>query len=312
MSDDQKPESESGKGAAPQPPEPETPSSSPAAEKVGDWFKEFALYPFFIVLGIVGVFTLFSFLMRENKTEIDYLRQIRTSGGNDRWYAAFQLSNYLSRKSEDLRDDPVFLSEVRRIFEETAEDDPRVQRYLAIVLGRVGDASTQDVLIQALAEDDDVETRMWSAWSLGSIGATGAVPPLVAALDDADAAVRKMAAYALGSLRDPRGIAPLEARLQDEVEDVRWNAAIALAQSGVGTGYPVLRQMVNSLHLSRIEGMTDERVKDIMLNAVKALGILQATFPSARDLLEETSETAPFPLVQHEARKQLEESGAGS
>ncbi|MFQ5599735.1 MAG: HEAT repeat domain-containing protein [Candidatus Krumholzibacteriia bacterium] len=276
----------------------------------GAWFKEFGLYPFFIVLGIVGIFTLFNFLLRDDQTELDYLRQIRTSGGNNRWYAAFQLSNFIGREGEHLRQSPAFLAEVTSLFEETEDDDPRLQRYLAIVLGRVGNSSSHPPLIRALREDDDAQTRMWSAWALGSIGETVAVPALVGALQDSDPAVRKMSVYALGSLNDPRSVGPLEARLADEVEDVRWNAAIALAQLGVGSGYPILRQLVNSMYLSRVEGMTDERVKDVMLSAVKALGVLQATYPSARDLLEETSETAPFPLVQREARRQLDRQGS--
>ena len=146
---------------------------------------------------------------------------------------------------------------------------------------------------------------MWCAWALGKIAAPDAAPPLVKALGDTDPAVRKMSAYALGSLHDASAVEPLTHLLEDAVEDVRWNAAIALAQHGDGAGYGVLQQMVNAVYLSRVPGMTDERVKDAMLNAVKALGVLQATSPSARDLLEETSRSAPFPLVQREAREQL-------
>lgn len=289
------------------------PSGAPG-EKIGSWVKEFALYPFFITLGIVGVFTLFSFLMREEETALDFLHKIQTSGGNDRWYAAFQLSNLLGREGQELKGNPEFVSEVVRIFETSAGEDPRVQRYLAIVLGRVGDAGTLPVLSTALQRDDDPETRIWSAWALAAIGDSRSVPDLVRALDDADAGVRKMSAYALGSFADPRAREPLRRRLQDEVEDVRWNAAIALALHGDGSGYAVLRQLVNSMYLTRIDGMTDEQIESVMLNAVKALGVLQTSFPSARDLLEETRSSAPFPLVQREARTQLEafEPGAAT
>ena len=299
-------ETQEPSAAAPDGPAPAAP------EKVGDLVKQFAVYPFFIVLGIVAVFTLFGLLLRDRKTEIDYLRDIRTASRDQRWYAAFQLSNLIARRENELRRDPQFLGEVTSAFEDAENGDPRVQRYLAIVLGRVGDRTTERVLLGALSSDDDVETRMWSAWALGKIGAPEAVPPLALALEDRDPAVRKMAAYALGSLHDARATEPLRARLEDEVEDVRWNAAIALAQSGNGDGFGVLRQMVNSLYLSRVEGMTDERVKDVMLNAVKALGILQASYPSARDLLEETRQSAPFPVVQREAEQQLaRHAGAG-
>ena len=293
-----------GPQAAARAPGSDAPETAP--EKLGAWVKEFALYPFFITLGIVGVFTLFSFLMREDQTALDLLRQIQTSGGNDRWYAAFQLSNHIGREGEALQRDPEFLSEVVRIFEASDEDDPRVQRYLAVVLGRIGNASTLPVLVTAVREDDDAETRIWSAWALGALRDPTSVPVLVDALDDADAGVRKMSAYALGSLGDPRSIAPLRAHLDDEVEDVRWNAAIALASQGDGSGFAVLRQLVNSLYLTRVDGMEDAQIRDVMLNTVKALGVLQRTFPAARDLLEETSASAPYPIVQSEARTQLD------
>ncbi len=79
-----------------------------------------------------------------------------------------------------------------------------------------------------------------------------------------------------------------------------------MAAQGDSSGYTILRQLVNSVYLTRIDGMEDAQVKDVMLNAVKALGVLQTTFPSARDLLEETSTSAPFPVVQSEARAQLD------
>lgn len=286
------------------------PEAPVPAESPGNLLKQFALYPLFIVLGTVAVFTLFSLLLRDRKSEIDYLREIRTARGDERWYAAFQLSNVLAREGDTLRHDAEFLNEVTTVFEASEGDDPRLQRYLCIVLGWVGDATSEPTLVRTLAQDDDAETRVWSAWALGKIAPPGAVPALVAALADSEAAVRKMSAYALGSLKDARAGEPLLDLLDDPVEDVRWNAAIALAQQGRGEGYPILQNMVNSLYLTRIEGMTDERLKDVMLNAVKALGLLQATFPSARDLLEETSRSAPFPVVQQEARQQLEQSPA--
>ena len=299
------------------PPAPAAPAgtdapAASAAEKIGAWVKEFALYPFFIVLGIVGVFTLFSVLQRDDKDARDYLAEIRGGGGKERWYAAFQLSNSIARQGDDLKADAAFLQEVRELFDQSDDDDPRLQRYLAIVLGRLQDNAALPGLGRSLAADSDAETRMWSAWALGAIAAPEGVPALVGALADPDAGVREMGAYALGSLRDPRSLEPLRAALQDEAESVRWNAAIALALQGDGSGYAILRQLVNSVYLSRLEGMTDERVKETMLNAVKALGVLQASYPSARDLLEETSTSAPFPLVKQEARKQLESQAHGS
>ena len=117
------------------------PAAAATADSMGTLVKQFALYPFFIVLGIVAVFTLFSLLLRQQKSEGDYLRELRTARGSERWYAAFQLSNLIARRGDELRRDPQFLEQVVSAYKSSAEGDPRVQRYLAIVLGRVGDAS---------------------------------------------------------------------------------------------------------------------------------------------------------------------------
>lgn len=301
-----------------EPPPPESPAAPPPgatpepSESVGTLVKQFALYPFFIVLGVVAVFTLFSLLLRDRKTEMDYLREIRTARGDKRWYAAFELSRTIAQSSERLKSDRAFVDEVTAVFETAGAQDPKVQRYLAIVLGQVGGAGAQPALAAALQQSADAETRMYAALALGKIGGAAAVPPLVAALEDTASNVRASAAYALGYLHDGRTVDALRARLADANENVRWNAAIALAQNGSGAGFGVLQQMVNSLYLSRIPGMTDERMKDVMLNAVKALGVLQTTDPSARDLLEETRRTAPYPLVQHEAEQQLARVPAAS
>jgi HEAT repeat protein len=290
---------------------PDAAAPAPPPESATTLFKQFAVYPFFIVLGIVAVFTLFGLLLRDEKTETDYLHSIRTASGDERWYAAFQLSKVLDKRGEELRGDPKFLHEVTTLFEAANGGDPRVQRYLAIVLGRVGDLSSVPSLSTAMRDDDDTETRVWAAWALGKIAVPAVVPALIAALEDADPAVRKMAAYALGTLHDERALQPLLDAFDDPVEDVRWNLAIALAQQGDASGYPILQQMVNAVYLSRIDGMTDERMKDVMMNAVKALGTLQATSPSARDLLAETARSAPYPLVQHEAKTRLEAAQQG-
>ncbi len=291
-------------------PAPANGSPAPTAERVGAWVKEFALYPFFNVLGVVGVFTLLSLLLRNDETPMDFLQQVRSGRGNDRWYAAYQLSNLIGRKGDELKLDPVFVTEVRDIFAASDDEDPRLQRYLVMVLGRVGDGAAVPVLTRALAADDDTETRMGAAWALGALGRPEGVPALLAALEDTEPGVRTVAAYALGSLKAPSAAEPLRQRLEDPAADVRWNAALALAQLGDPAGFPVLRDMVNLATLSRVEGMTDEHIKEAMLNAVKALGMLQTVSPSARDVLAETSRAAPFPLVQQEARSQLEKAAA--
>jgi HEAT repeat protein len=99
----------------------------------------------------------------------------------------------------------------------------------AMALGKVGDASAVEPLIQAL---DDVTLpgtiRLAAVISLGEIGDVSAVKSLIQALDDADEGVRVIGAISLGKIGDKRAVNPLTQVLKDENSDLRKAAKEAL------------------------------------------------------------------------------------
>jgi HEAT repeat protein len=124
-----------------------------------------------------------------------------------------------------------------------------VKRYLALVLGRLGDRSAIPSLERS-ARDPDALVRLYSVWALGMLGDRDAVPMIVADSETDDPGARKMAAYVLGKLGDARAIPRLTAMTGDHAADVRWNAAIALAELHDSGGKEVLHSMLDRASLS--------------------------------------------------------------
>lgn len=144
--------------------------------------------------------------------------------------------------------------------EEVDESHPEhtARAAAAVALGRIGDPSATDTLIQAIDDPFNAgtaastalgrlvpppveklvaATRDASPWrraravvALGECGDAGAFPAMVALLDDPEVSVRRAAAAAFGKLRDPRAVAPLVSLLQrsDEATFVRSYAAVSL------------------------------------------------------------------------------------
>ena len=88
-----------------------------------------------------------------------------------------------------------------------------------------------DGLIDALNFQDDHNIRLAAASTLGMVGDSRAVEPLIDALDD-EPGVNEVAALAFGEIRDPRAVEPLTKTLGDENWEVRSSAAKALGKIG--------------------------------------------------------------------------------
>ena len=71
------------------------------------------------------------------------------------------------------------------------------------------------------------------AWTLGKIGDSRAVEPLIQALQNPEGVVREEAAWALGELKDVRASKSLLHALRDNEIAVRREAAKALEKMGV-------------------------------------------------------------------------------
>jgi len=267
---------------------------------------QFFIVPSLIVLLCVAVFIMFGLVATEGKGARDFLQEVRTSRGNDRWQAAFELSRALASHPE-LGEDSRFVQEVITALREEGAEDPRVRRYLIIALERLGSRDAAPVIIEAL-RDADPEVRLHAARALAALqDVPDAVAPLSGLLDDDDPAVRKVAIYALGQTHDPEAIPRLEPLLDDPTEDVRWNAALALAVLGDPAGRPVIARMLDRNHLDGIPDITDDQKVAAIINGIQAVYLLHdETFVETLRKLSESDPSLKVRGIALEALHALE------
>jgi HEAT repeat protein len=276
-------------------PEGEGPPEDPVRQSTPFLVLQFFIFPLSIVAVCVTVFVIFGLIASEGKGPRQYLDEVRTGSTNRRWQAAFELTKVLQARKDPALKDPRFVEEAVRTFAESAGDDPRVRRYMALALGRLGDRRAVPALLQAAKDSaangprSDPETQIYSVWALGAIGDPQAEPALAELAGSEDPGVRKAAVHALGSLPGDASRAALTTALGDRVEDVRWNAAIALARRRDPASVPVLLEMLDRAHLGTVEGMGEaQRMEETLLPAVEAAGVvpdqrLRAPLESLRD-----------------------------
>jgi HEAT repeat protein len=251
---------------------------------------QFFLFPLIIIAICVGIFLLFGYLTYEQKTPQEYLNEVRT--GSElccRWQSAYELSNMISSQKEKLRNTD-FSNDLIKVYQTSREADPRIRRYLALTMGHLGDARAVPALVEGL-NDKDTENQMNNLLALGTIADKSATPAVVQLLSSADPAVRKMSAFVLTAIKDPAASRDLEVALNDANEEVRWYAAIALAQINDPAGTDVLMRLVDRSYLDKLQGFTLEQKDQLLINAVKCLGLLK--FEPAKDRIRALSQADP-------------------
>ncbi len=259
---------------------------------------QFFVFPLAIVTVCVAVFVIFGLIAGESRGARDYLAEVRGGSVNRRWQAAFELSKVLQARRDPALSDPRFAEEAVRLFRESGTDDPRVRRYLALALGRLGDSRAVPALLEAVEEEKerpvDAETQIYAVWALGAIGDAAALPELVALAGGADPGLRKAAVHALGAFPGEVPQAALVKALGDATEDVRWNAAVALARRAEPRAAPILLEMMDRAHLADLDrrlretglpdGLTPEQREEAILQAVAAAAVMPT--PALRAALE--------------------------
>ena len=261
---------------------------------------QFVIFPLGVVLIGVAIFLLFGKLASEEHTVPDYLTAIRAGSSHERWQAAYQLSNSINRG--EAKKYPNLEQQVAELYRGSAHDDPRIRRYLATVLGKLGDRRATPLLVESL-NDADPENRIYALLALGQLRDPAALPPVIALARDGDKDVRKTALYALGEIGDRAAVEPLAAALEDEVPDVRWNAAVALARFGDQRALPALREMLDRQRLARVAGMREDQKEDTMIVAMTEYSKLAGA--TARPELERIAATDPSLRVQATAKEAL-------
>jgi HEAT repeat protein len=280
---------------------------------------QFFVFPLAIVAVCVAVFVIFGLIAGESRGARDYLAEVRGGSANRRWQAAFELSKVLQARKDPALSEPRFAEEAVRLFRESGTDDPRVRRYLALALGRLGDARAVPALLEAVEEGAakerpvDPETQVYAVWALGAIGDASALPKLVALAGGPDSGLRKAAVHALGAFPGEAAQAALVKGLGDATEDVRWNAAVALARRGEPRAAPILLEMMDRTHLADLDrrlrerglpdGLTPEQREEAILQAVAAAAALPS--PALRSALERLRDTDANLKVREAARRAL-------
>ncbi len=257
------------------------------------------LIPFLIVVACGLVLLIGRLLSAGPKTPGDYLEEIRSSGGNRRWQAAYELATTLDRQQMEVS--PQVAGQMVALFQEPARD-PRVKRYMALCLGKIGDPQAVPALIEATA-DPDPDTRLYAVWALGAIQDPRAGPALAALVDAEDDGLRTMVAYSLGTVEGDAAVEGLAKLLHDPRTDVRWNAAAALARHGDPGGVELLGDMLDrpTVEAAGLEGPQQD---EVMLNALRALERLDDSRYDAK--IAELKTADPSPTVRKAARAALE------
>ncbi len=262
---------------------------------------QFFVIPALVVAICVVVFLFFGWMVSEEKTSVDYLREVQTGSASRRWQAAFELAKILNHQPEQARAEGL-VPEMVEAFEEANDDDRRVRRYLALAMGHMGDPEAVPALLDGL-HDDDAQTRIYSIWALGRAGDGSAVEPLLLLAKHDDPGIRKMAVYSLGALGDERARDVLRAALNDQKLDVSWNAAIALAQLSDDSGKARILQMLDREFMDSVENMNEEQRAEAMMAAVKGAALLGGE--DMRRRLDEISQEDPALQVRQAAFEAL-------
>jgi HEAT repeat protein len=271
---------------------------------------QFFVFPMAIVAVCVAVFVIFGLIAGESRGAREYLAEVRSGGASRRWQAAFELSKVLQARKDPALRDPKFAAELGQLFVDAKSDDPRVRRYLALALGRLGDRSAVPALREAAREaggagkEADAETRIYAVWALGAIGDPAAVDDLVGLAANPDAGLRKAAVHALGAFPNGAARTVLRAALEDAAADVRWNAAIALARHADAAATPVLSNLLDRGHLDRVEGLRPDQKEAVLLQAVAVSPALRD--PALREALVRLRDADPSLKVREGARQSLE------
>lgn len=263
---------------------------------------QFVIFPLAIVLACTMIYFFFKWTFSSRRSYDELLRTVARGWQSERWQAAYELQFRINDRADPLRKTADVAATIAVYEEAKSFDDPRVRANLAIVLGHLGDKRAEDVLIAGL-KDEDPNGRLNAVWALGRLESHRAVPALLALLsseerigDDERASFYKVIAYVLGEIRDFRAVDALVKLLEHPIDDVRWNAALALARFKDPRALPTLRAMLDRRYLDRQANMRPEYKDAVLLNALRAIRLLQAK--ELKEPIEALGEDRSFKIRQ--------------
>lgn len=278
--------------------------NSPAEKTSGrKLFYGLFIFPLLIAVGMAVLLCTVVLLTREAETPESLITAIKTGAPSKRWQKAFELSNELNQGRGLIREAGV-MKEVIHVLSDRSEYDAKTRSYMAIALSKFDDPQAVKALRTVLSKEEDSSVQIYLIWALGLSNAKEAAGDVSAYLASVDEDLRKTAAYVLGVLNDPAMIPRLEPLVTDSSRDVRWNVALSLARLGSDAGYPALVKMLDREALASVEKLPDEKIEEIMVNAVKGLAILKK--PESFPLIAQIANTDKSLKVRQAAMEALE------
>jgi len=249
--------------------------------------------PLAVVLFCIALGGLFMWLTSERKDMGDYLQALRSSSGarrgqqaqfllnyiqeSKRWQGIFDVTTQMSADREQfLAGNPHAVADIAQVFLESAGEDPKTRRYLALVLGLLGDSEAVTALRGGL-NDSDPDTVKNCLWALARLKDQESTLRIIELTRNDEPSVRMMAVYALGSMDSPQAQATLAAALNDSDDLVKWNAAFALRNRGDAAGRAVLERLLDKAYVDRFAQATPENRQRYRIAAVTFLAKLDGS-----------------------------------
>lgn len=275
---------------------PETTTKTPSSGR--KLFYGLFIFPLIIAVSMAVLLCSVVLLTREVETPETLITAVKTGAPSKRWQKAFELANELNRDPAMLRSHGV-MNEVIHILRDDSEYDPKTRSYMAMALSRFKAPEVEQAILEALAAEKAPEVQLYLIWAVGQqqIGAGRALVEAFTVNPAED--LQKMAIYVLGGLGDEASVPVLVPLLEAESQDVRWNTALSLARLKSSAGLPVLMKMLDRGTLSEYNGLPDQKIEEVMVNAIKGLSLLQPE--AVRPILEELSRTDPSLKVRQAA-----------
>ena len=228
--------------------------------------------PFIIAVSCAMLYAAIRLLTREKQTAYDLLEDVKVGGATKRWQSAFELSKMLASPALTPKEEG-FIREMASAFQKSKQDDPRLRQYLALAMGRTGNAAFFEPLTEDVASEKD-ENLPAILYAIGLLKDRRAVAVLNPFLSHRDARVRSIAVVALGNIADPSSVVRLKKVLVDAEPNVQWGAALSLAKMGDRTGKPIILKLLDREYLSAFPQVDPEEQKYLLLSAIEAASLL--------------------------------------
>jgi len=262
------------------------------------------IFPLIIAVFMAVLLCSVVLLTREVETPETLISDIKSSSPSQRWQKAFELANELNRDPAMFRSHAI-MNEIVHILQNRGEYDPKTRSYMAMALARFENIEAQTAILKSLEAEDSSEVQLYLIWAIGQQKIIAGRQIVEGFLGDSPEDLKKMATYVLGVLGDAKSSKVLIPLLNSESQDIRWNAALSLARLKNDAGLEVIMKMLDRNTLSAYNGLTDQKIEEVMVNAIKGLALLQPK--SAWPILKELSRNDQSLKVRQAALEVIDE-----